>query len=104
MNSRREARGIVAGILLLIVAHAVYLIIAVPLGMYIGDQMGQGPYGGLTGMIFVIVSIGVAQILYALPLVLWLKYKRRPATMKGVIAAGAVTALLNGACFVVMVS
>ena len=104
MSGSREARGIVAGALLLVLLHAVYFAIAIPLGGYIGDQLGQGPYGGLMGVILVIASIGVAQLLYALPLALWLKRKRKRSMMKGVIAMGVITALINGGCFLVMVS
>lgn len=47
-------------------------------------------------------GIGITQLLYVIPLALWLKRRGRVDTMKGVILGAAITVLLNGSCFVLM--
>lgn len=47
-------------------------------------------------------GIGFSQLIHIVPIVLWLKKKRRFARMKGVIIGAALTALLCGGCFIVV--
>jgi len=43
--------------------------------------------------------LGVLQLLYVIPLSLWLKRQGKVGMMKGVIIGAVITALLHGACF-----
>ncbi|MEL6775781.1 MAG: hypothetical protein AAFO06_00880 [Cyanobacteria bacterium J06597_16] len=47
-------------------------------------------------------GIGITQLLYVVPLALWLRNRGRFDTMKGVVIGAALTVLLNGSCFVIM--
>ncbi len=44
-------------------------------------------------------AIGLTQLIYVIPLCLWLRKRRQYDTMKGVIIGAVITALLNGSCF-----
>ena len=52
--------------------------------------------------IFALIGIGLVQLLYVIPLCLWLKRKERFDTIQGVIVGAVLTALLNGGCFLVI--
>jgi hypothetical protein len=39
------------------------------------------------------------QLLYVIPITLWLRRRQRIGMMKGVIIGAVITALLNGGCF-----
>ena len=45
------------------------------------------------------IWIGATQWVYLLPLQLWLRGTNRPFQAKGVLIAGAITVLLNSACW-----
>lgn len=49
-----------------------------------------------------VIFIGLAQLIYVLPIVLILKRKEEFTMMKGVIIAGVITALLNGGCWLMV--
>lgn len=62
------------------------------------DRVSADPYIFLLPLM-VLITLGITQLLYVIPLVLWLNRKRRFTTMKGVIIGAVFTALLNGACY-----
>lgn len=49
--------------------------------------------------IFSIFGIGVAQLIYIIPLIIYLARRKAWALMKGVIIGAIFTALLNGGCW-----
>lgn len=49
---------------------------------------------------FAVLGIGLFQLLYVIPVVIWLNRKRKWGLMKGVIIGAVITALLNGACWI----
>jgi hypothetical protein len=49
-----------------------------------------------------IFGIGITQLLYMLPTIVYFQRKQRPEMVNGLIIAAAVTALLNGACWVAL--
>lgn len=51
---------------------------------------------------FAFFGIGITQLLYVIPLILWTKRKGRFDTMKGVIVGAVITLLLNGSCFLLL--
>jgi Na+/proline symporter len=50
-------------------------------------------------MMSIAQAIGLTQLLYVIPLVLYLKRQRRWGWMKGVIIGACLTALVNGGCW-----
>lgn len=46
----------------------------------------------------------VWQLLYALPLILRFKRRRQFGMMKGIIIGAAITALVNGVCYIVLLA
>ena len=51
-------------------------------------------------LFFAFFGIGLTQLIYVVPLCLWLQQRNRTDTFKGVLIAAAVTLLLNGGCFI----
>ena len=49
--------------------------------------------------VFGIFGIGITQLLYVVPLCIWLHRRGRADTAKGVIIGAVLTFLLNGGCF-----
>jgi hypothetical protein len=47
-------------------------------------------------------SIGLTQLLYVIPLVFYLKWKRRYNWMKGIMIGACLTAFINGSCWLVL--
>lgn len=100
MNNRREIIDFIAGMILLAVLHVAFVAIAIPITAVVRND--ASPYAGLEAMAYVLLSLGITQLLYALPLSLFLKRKGRQAMLKGVIATGVITVLLNSGCFMLM--
>lgn len=48
--------------------------------------------------------IGLLQLLYIVPLIIWSIANQRWGFMKGVIIAAVITALLNGGCWLILFS
>ncbi len=51
-----------------------------------------------------IFSIGLSQLLYVVPIIFWLRRQQRWGLMKGVIIGAVLTALLNGGCWILILS
>jgi Na+/proline symporter len=58
-----------------------------------------GGYAIFAIWIYGFMGFFLVQLLYVIPLILWLKRRGRIGMMQGVIGMAVVTALLNGACF-----
>jgi hypothetical protein len=91
MSQRNEILGVFLGILLLIGMH-ILAILAIVLLSFL-----RGTYGA---QIWVIggFSFFLLQLLYVIPVTLWLKRRQQYGLMKGVIIGAVITALLNGGC------
>ncbi|NJM47114.1 MAG: hypothetical protein HC860_13910 [Alkalinema sp. RU_4_3] len=50
-------------------------------------------------MFLTIFGIGIAQVIYLVPLGLYLNHRGKHELVKGMAIGGLITALLNGACF-----
>lgn len=105
MRQRNETVEIFGGVLLLLGMHfaafwLVYLLIILisrfnsfvptPIGTYITTDYR---------FLILLVSPGLTQLIYVIPIVFWLKRRQRWGLMKGVIIGAILTALLNGGCF-----
>jgi uncharacterized BrkB/YihY/UPF0761 family membrane protein len=96
-----EIAEMLKGFLLLMSLHILAGIVIFVLGYIIGLLMGG--YSILTVWIIGTMGFLFWQLLYVIPLVLRLKRRRKIGMMKGVIIGAVLTALVNGACFLVTV-
>jgi len=98
MSPRNEIISIVYGILLLLGMHFLAAIVIFVVGLLV-FYLTYSPYiyfeiwiGGAAGFFLL-------QLLYVIPLILWLRRRQYLGMMKGVIIGAVITALLNGSCF-----
>jgi hypothetical protein len=104
MSRRSEIKNIFIGIVLLAVCHLAYLMLVgllqrlFPVDFFSGSSRSWSD-NLIALMTYSTFVIGIVQILYVLPLCLWLSRRRRLSTVKGVIIGAVVTLLLNGSCF-----
>lgn len=68
--------------------HAGLVLSAMVLGMAFDSDLATG-----------ILLIGVVQVVHVLPLLIWSRRTRRMPFFWGVLGAAALTALLNGGCW-----
>ncbi len=52
--------------------------------------------------IYALAGIGITQLIYVIPLIFWLRWKRKWGLMKGIILGAVITALLNGGCWLLV--
>ncbi|MEO1401634.1 MAG: hypothetical protein AAFV72_10365 [Cyanobacteria bacterium J06635_1] len=67
------------------------------------------PYNGITSTLsntvfWSMFAIGLSQLIYMVPLILWFRKTRAYGWMKGFIAGAVITALLNGGCWLIFSS
>ncbi|MBU7586734.1 MAG: hypothetical protein KAF91_28385 [Nostoc sp. TH1S01] len=98
-NSGNEVLQTFLGILLLLGFHIIAIIIIVALGYILEMNSRSGSYVGI--QVWIIGGIGFLfwQLLYVIPLCIFLQRKRLIAMRNGVVIGAALTALLNGGCF-----
>lgn len=108
MTRRDEIRGILSGIFFLLGAHFVAFWIYWGLLFAISLINQAIPNSVLNSLItnyvwvFPILFLGVSQLVYVIPIALWLKRHGQSARLKGVIMGAVLTALLNGGCFLLL--
>lgn len=99
MRRDRTGEKILVGIGLLCALHTafttglllfLYLLAFVPIGWNWIPQ----------GMAFALFGIGFTQVLYALPMGIWLYRRRQLEVLKGLCIAAALTLLICGTCFI----
>lgn len=47
-------------------------------------------------------GISITQLIYVIPVIIWLNRRRQFALKKGVIIGAVITALLNGGCYLIL--
>lgn len=87
--------------LLLLMCHAIagglgYAIYMLGLQIGSADQMFILLFAGLV--------IGITQLIYVVPLCFWLRRRRQFEILKGVVIGAAITVLINGSCFLYVLS
>jgi hypothetical protein len=100
MSQRNENGNILLGMLLLVGMH-ILLGLLICLILFIISVVPtpiSGNYNWLP-LLFILAGIGISQLLYVVPVSLWLKSQRRFGLMKGVIIGAVITVLLNGGCW-----
>jgi hypothetical protein len=93
---------ILYGILLLLGCHILAVTLIFLLGVLVA-VLGGG-YAIFAVWIYGFMGFFLVQLLYVIPLILWLKRRGRIGMMQGVIGMAVVTALLNGACYLVAIA
>lgn len=108
MSRRNEVKGIILGVIMLFLAHAVafYLLFGLIYLLSIINFSILNPI--LTYLtteyrfLYLVAFPGLTQLIYVLPACYWLKRKGKIAVMKGVIIGAVITALLNGGCWLLI--
>lgn len=97
MSNHNELFETLKGFLLLLLFHICAGVIIVLLGWWLSSSTGNYTIPS----VWVIGAIGFLfwQLLYVIPLIIWLKRRRKMGMMKGVIIGAVLTALLNGSCY-----
>lgn len=103
MLPRNERVNILLGMLLLVGMH-ILLGILICLILFIIIIIRTPTSSGYNWifLLFILAGIGISQLLYVVPVSLWLKNKRRFGLMKGVIIGAVITAFLNGGCWLLI--
>ena len=102
MSPRNERMGIVSGIFLLIGLHIAAVILGIIILLIHFYIVGQDNY--LTLLLFgsFFGGLGIVQLIYVIPAIIFLRRRREFALLKGLIIGAVVTALLNGGCWLLM--
>lgn len=100
MANSRQATGIAFGIVAVFALHVALVVIATPIVTHLFEPNDPSNYlRGINSLIYTMMSLGVSQLLYVVPLGIWLKRKKRMAMVKGVTIGAVMTMLLTGLCF-----
>jgi hypothetical protein len=95
---------VLAGMVLLVLCHAVFVSLSYAvhiLSLQTWSASSNMPWGNIFILAYLPFAIGLTQLIYVIPLCLWLRRRRQLDMMKGVIIAATITVLLNGSCFLV---
>ncbi|MBD2497873.1 hypothetical protein [Nostoc sp. FACHB-280] len=98
-NNTNEIAKIILGILLLCGFHILAIIIIFAIGILLEYTSVSNNY--IVLQVWLIGGFGFLfwQLLYVIPLCIFLQRKRQIAMRNGVVIGAALTALLNGGCF-----
>jgi len=101
---RRVIRGILLSVLLAIAAFAIVLFL-----MTIIQSLRLAPTSNWANSTIILLSaasyfIGITQLLYIIPLIIFLWRERRFSLMKGVMIGAVLVALVNFGCFLFVVN
>jgi hypothetical protein len=88
-------RDVLKGVGLTALGH---VIPALPLGLFSVLTRGNG--GAALGIFY--FGIGITQLIYVVPAVIYFRRNGKPLIAKGVIIGASITFLLNAACFGVL--
>ncbi|MGC1396473.1 MAG: hypothetical protein WA828_19595 [Coleofasciculaceae cyanobacterium] len=102
MSRSNEIKNIVLGVLLLLGMHLAFLLLLILLLVIVTNLPAFIGYNW--SIIYLIFSIGIAQLIYVIPAIFWLKQRGRFGLMKGVIIGAVITALLNGGCWLFVIN
>ena len=100
MVRRNTASELATGIFSLLLAHVLFGGVLFALGWI---AQGTNFYFLHPTIAYAAVAIGLSQLLYAIPLMVFFRRRRRFNAAKGTIICAAITALLNGSCFIFVV-
>lgn len=91
MKAKKKINNVILGIVLLLVMHsAVFVALKVLASIIVRFNSVLA-----ANIIFPVFYIGFLQIFYVIPAIIWLKRKKQPGRIKGVIIGAVITFLLN---------
>ena len=92
MHERSSLGEVLAGIALLLASH---IVAAIALAVIFYSARWLGWYLVASVALGSLVLFGITQVVYAIPLALWLQKQRRFKALKGVAVGSVITILLN---------
>ena len=99
MSLRNESSDVISGFFLIMGMHIAAITIAIILAI-VGSYVKF--YILATPLIYGFFGIGLAQLLYVVPVIILLNQRQRWGLMKGVIIGAVITAFLNGGCWLLV--
>ncbi|MBD2204800.1 hypothetical protein H6G33_13505 [Calothrix sp. FACHB-1219] len=102
MSQRNEIFQILLGLFLIVGLHSLAILIIFGLGWLSVQIFGSNNYYYLGIWLVGAWGFFIWQMLYVIPVCIWLRRQQRLAMMKGVIIGAVITALLNGSCFLLI--
>jgi hypothetical protein len=96
MRERSETRQIILAALGVLITNAAIFGIGVYLALYNYDRS----FFIIPALSSAVISI--TQLIYVIPVIIWLNRRRQFALKKGVIIGAVITALLNGGCYLIL--
>jgi hypothetical protein len=104
MSQRNETTQIIYGVLFLFGLHILVITVFSLLG-YVLNMLGGAAISLLNPLWAVaLFGIGISQLIYVVPMIIWLKQRQEWGLMKGVIIGAVLTALLNGGCWLLLIN
>ena len=105
MRERSEIPEIILGSFCVLVVNVVIIGIGVFVASYTYAVFENGTDSWLFRIaVFWSIGISITQLLYVIPVIIWLNIRRQFALTKGVIIGAVITALLNGGCWLLLYS
>ncbi len=102
MRERSEIPKIILGSFCVLVINAVIFCIGLFVASYTYGAYQNSYYSWLFPIaVFSIMGISITQLIYVIPVIIWLKRRQQIVLMKGVIVGAVITALLNGGCYLI---
>jgi phosphotransferase system glucose/maltose/N-acetylglucosamine-specific IIC component len=110
VSHRNEFSQLIRGILLVFIMHIAAIIIGAILLNILSSIISPLLSGHVKELFDKVISalvgillaslffIGFAQLVYVIPVCIWLKRRQKRELMKGVIIGAVITPLLNGGC------
>lgn len=99
MTQGNTGREIATGIFTLFLGHILFGAVLLLLS-FIAQTTGVYSLQGLAA--YAAIGISLSQLLYAVPLIIRFRRRRRFNTAKGVVIGALITIFLNGGCFVLL--
>jgi heme/copper-type cytochrome/quinol oxidase subunit 4 len=93
----RPAQDIILGVILTLIFNGSIAIAFIMIGSFSASL-----YAPLISIVFVAPFIGLTQLVYIVPLCIYLQRKGKWNWMKGIIIGACITALLNGGCWLLL--
>ncbi|MEM6449228.1 MAG: hypothetical protein AAF703_02835 [Cyanobacteria bacterium P01_D01_bin.105] len=98
MRQSPHIAQVLAGMAVLVMVHIVLGFLTYLLALGISSLSSSSPL--LVVLLFGVLGIGISQLLYVIPLCIWLSRKRQIGMRNGAVIGAVLTALLNGSCFI----
>lgn len=102
MARRNEVTDIISGVFMVLGMHVLAIVtgtIIAYLSIFIGGKLSSVIS---TILLYALLVIGLSQLVYVVPTILWARSQQKWELMKGIIIGAVFTALLNGGCWLLI--